>query len=131
MRSIAGEMALAPAPAETRTSPSRPVDLVHLSRYTLGERSLEGEVLALFCTQAELCLQRLGAAEMDGEWREAAHTLKGSARAIGAWRVGAAAETAETLSGETSAESRTAALRELELAVAEARVYIQTLLEDR
>ena len=132
MSSIADEMVSTPARDETRSkASSRPVDLVHLSRYTLGERALEGEVLALFQTQAAVCLQRLGAAEMDREWKEAAHTLKGSARAIGAWRAGDAAERAEGLSGTALAEGRGPALRELELAVREAKPYIQTLLEDR
>ena len=31
-----------------RKASSRPVDLVHLSRYTLGDRALEREVLELF-----------------------------------------------------------------------------------
>ena len=104
---------------------------MHLSRYTLGERALEGEVLELFQTKAAVWLQRLGAAQMDREWKEAAHTLKGSARAIGAWRVGDAAERAEALSAEALADGRTGALRELELAVGEAKAYIRTLLEDR
>ena len=38
---------------------SRPVDLVHLSRYTLGDRALEREMLDLFCTQSAVYLERL------------------------------------------------------------------------
>ena len=128
MRSIAGERAR----AETRSgAAARPVDLVHLSRYTLGERALEGEVLGLFCTQAGLCLQQLGAAHSEQAWKEAAHTLKGSARAIGAWRVAAAAERAEALSGAALTEGRAAALDALEVAIGEAKTYIQALLGDR
>ena len=41
---------------------SRPVDLVHLSRYTLGERDLEREVLQLFCSQSLIYIERLHAA---------------------------------------------------------------------
>ncbi len=44
---------------EGRKTSSRPVDLVHLSRYTLGERALEREVLELFCTQSSIYLERL------------------------------------------------------------------------
>lgn len=130
MSSVANELGLAPAPAGARAAPSRPVDLVHLSRYTLGERALEGEVLALFCTQADLCLERLGAPGGDQEWKEAAHTLKGSARAIGAWRVADTAERAEALSA-VLAEDRAVALHELELAVREVQSYIQALLQVR
>jgi len=35
-------------PEAGRESSSRPVDLVHLSRYTLGDRALEREVLSFF-----------------------------------------------------------------------------------
>jgi HPt (histidine-containing phosphotransfer) domain-containing protein len=122
---------LAPAPAAEKERNSRPVDLVHLSRYTLGERALEIELLELFCAQAEACLQRLAAAKAERDWTETAHTLKGSARAIGAWRVGDAAERAESLGGAALAEARAAALGALELAVGEARTYIRTVLQDR
>jgi len=64
--------------------PSRPVDLVHLSRYTLGERALEREVLELFCSQSLVYLERLRAVQSDSDWKDAAHSLKGSASAIGA-----------------------------------------------
>ena len=38
--------------APSRASLERPIDLVHLSRMTLGDRGLEREVLALFDRQA-------------------------------------------------------------------------------
>ena len=43
------------------------------------------------------------AARTDKEWRDAAHSLKGSAQAIGAWGAAAAAEQAEAVSGEVLA----------------------------
>src|SRR5262245_35660445 len=64
----------------------RPIDLVHLARMTLGDRSLEREVLALFDRQAGMLLVRMQQAARTGICA-AAHTLKGSARGIGAWRV--------------------------------------------
>ena len=42
---------------EAETAPqsaSRPIDLVHLARQTLGDRSLEQEVLRLFLTQMDV-----------------------------------------------------------------------------
>lgn len=110
---------------------SRPVDLVHLSRYTLGERELEREVLELFCTQSVIYIERLRAARSDKDWHDAAHSLKGSATAIGAWRTAAAAERAEALSGEALAEARALWLGEIEASVAEAETFIGALLEDR
>jgi HPt (histidine-containing phosphotransfer) domain-containing protein len=131
---MAGEMALWAETAsseEERKASSRPVDLVHLSRYTLGARELEQEVLELFCTQATIYIERLRQASSDKDWSDAAHSLKGSASAIGAWRAAEAAQRAEALSGEGLAQGRSLRLREIESAVREAEAYIDTLLEDR
>jgi len=119
------------AAREPRRASSRPVDLVHLSRYTLGERALECEVLELFCNQSVIYLERLRAAPSDKEWKEAAHALKGSARAIGAWRTAEAAERAEALSTEAFAATRDARFLDLESSLAEAKAYIRSLLKDR
>ena len=116
---------------EGRKASSRPVDLVHLSRYTLGERALEREVLQLFCTQSTIYLERLSEARSDKDWKDAAHSLKGSAYAIGAWRTAEAAERAEALSGEALAQARALRLREIESSVREAETYIGALLENR
>jgi HPt (histidine-containing phosphotransfer) domain-containing protein len=115
-------------PEAGRESSSRPVDLVHLSRYTLGDRALEREVLELFCAQSSIYLERLRAAGSDKEWKDAAHSLKGSASAIGAWRVASACERAETFLGDT--EGRVPHLRELEVSLQEAEIYIGMLLAD-
>src|SRR5437763_5292286 len=72
-------------------SGERPIDLVHLARMTLGDRSLEREVLELFDRQAGVLVVRMQQAARAGICA-AAHTLKGSARGIGAWRVARAAE---------------------------------------
>jgi HPt (histidine-containing phosphotransfer) domain-containing protein len=131
---MASEMAVLAEGAlsgEGRKASSRPVDLVHLSRYTLGERELEREVLALFCAQSKIYIERLRAARSDKDWKDAAHSLKGSASAIGAWRVAGAAERAEALSGEALAQGRTLRLHEIESAVSEAETYIGALLQDR
>src|SRR5215813_6709319 len=77
--------------AAPRASLERPVDLVHLARMTLGERSLEREVLQLFDRQAAILMSRMQAAPAE-TLAALAHTLKGSARAIGAVRVARAAE---------------------------------------
>jgi HPt (histidine-containing phosphotransfer) domain-containing protein len=131
---MASELAVwseAAPPEEGRKSSSRPVDLVHLSRYTLGERALEREVLQLFCTQSTIYLERLSEARSDKDWKDAAHSLKGSAYAIGAWRAAEAAERAEALSGEALAQARALRLREIESSVREAEAYIGALLENR
>ena len=120
-----------PQAAEGRKTSSRPVDLVHLSRYTLGERALEREVLELFCSQSLVYLERLRTAGSHKDWKDAAHSLKGSATAIGAWRAAAAAASAEALSGEALSQARALRLREIESSLREAESYIGVLLEDR
>ena len=64
----------------------RPIDLEHLSRMTLGERSLEREVLQLFDRQAGMLMVRMEQSSA-ANIAAAAHTLMGSARGIGAWSV--------------------------------------------
>jgi HPt (histidine-containing phosphotransfer) domain-containing protein len=72
-----------------------PIDHAHLRRYTMGSRPLEIEVLQLFAGQAPSTLADLMAAADAKAWHIAAHTLKGSARAVGAFAVAQAAEKAE------------------------------------
>jgi HPt (histidine-containing phosphotransfer) domain-containing protein len=69
------------------------IDLDHLARMTLGERELEREVLTLFAQQSADLLQRLERLPREGA--SLAHTLKGSARGIGAFAVAEAAENLE------------------------------------
>jgi hypothetical protein len=103
----------------------RPIDLEHLSRMTLGDRSLEREVLALFERQSEMLMQRM-AQTCPASVAAAAHTLMGSARGIGAWPVARAAEKVEAsarIHGELAP-----ALATLTAALAEARMVIADLL---
>lgn len=106
-------------------TPASPLDRTHLSRQTFGDRKLEREVLDLFRTQSPIYLGRVKAARSDSEWREAVHTLKGSARAIGAWRIAEAAERAEA--GNPS--SRATSIAQLESSVLEANAFIGSVLE--
>ena len=73
----------------------RPIDLVHLARQTLGDRELEREILALFVRQSGMLRDRLMASRAQAERRDLVHTIKGSARAVGAWSVAKAAENVE------------------------------------
>ncbi len=75
------------------------IDLVHLSRQTLGDTTLETELLKLFDRQAQQLAIRLAApaGRNEGDSRaELAHMLKGSARAIGAFELADAADAYET-----------------------------------
>ena len=101
-----------------------PIDNAHLERMTLGDLALEQEVLAMFSAQAVGLIGRLAA--LPSERMTLAHTLKGSARGIGAWRVARAAELLELAgaSGNPTAE----ALDSLAAASDEARAVIAELL---
>lgn len=85
------------APEGPLPSFERPIDLVHLARQTLGDPELEREVLGLFVVQARSVLGMLAEAADQRRRMELAHTLKGSARSVGAWRVAADAEGCEAL----------------------------------
>ena len=114
--------------APVRHGVKRPVDLVHLARYTMGNRSLEREVLELFRQQSTLHLSRMQEAANERAWREAAHTVKGSAKGIGAWHVATTAEEAELLAGDEFDEQRVAVHDLLKEQIAEANAYIGVLL---
>ena len=74
-----------------------PIDRDYLARFTLCNAALEREVLELFAAQAPVYLERLRAAHDCVAWRNAAHTIKGSASAVGAWRLAHFAQMAEQI----------------------------------
>src|SRR5690606_36555931 len=77
------------------------LDRVHFDHMTGADRALQLEVLGLFRAQVE---GWRGACRGGQGWREAVHTLKGSARGIGLAALAAACEAAER-----AGESETAA----------------------
>ena len=70
------------------------IDLKHLFRMTLGDHGLEREVLALFDRQIDMLIARMSEVEPSCVGA-LAHTLKGSARGVGAWPMARAAEAVE------------------------------------
>ena len=101
-----------------------PIDTAHLQRMTLGDASLEREVLAMFSAQAVSLVSALAGLPTDSG--ALAHTLKGSARAIGAFAVADAASSLEDLIRRGA--DRAEALAQLNDAVAQARAAIDALL---
>ena len=101
-----------------------PIDSGHLDRMTLGDAGLTREVLTMFSAQAAGLIGRLQSMPSDAP--TLAHTLKGSARAIGAFRVADAAEALEAAirNGDDPAQ----ALAGLKDAVTEARAAIEAML---
>jgi HPt (histidine-containing phosphotransfer) domain-containing protein len=68
------------------TARSRPIDLTHLSKQTMGDRDLERDVLGLFAEQAQSVRNQIGKAEIK-QRLFLAHALKGSARGVGAFAI--------------------------------------------
>jgi HPt (histidine-containing phosphotransfer) domain-containing protein len=104
------------------------IDIHHLARMTLGERTLQREVLALFDRQADVLLPRIrrGAPPLAASL---AHTLKGSAASIGAFKVARAAEAVEQAQGLTDRDAAVAAAVErLAAVLAEAKAEIARLI---
>jgi HPt (histidine-containing phosphotransfer) domain-containing protein len=101
-----------------------PIDFEHLARMTLGDASLEREVLAMFSAQAVRLIGTLTTLPSDAA--ALAHTLKGSARAIGAFGVAEAAEALEAAlqHGDDASE----ALADLKETIAQARTAIDAML---
>lgn len=123
--SLAKQMEDAPAFREGPCGAGRPIDLVHLSKYTLGNRSLENELLGLFRTQADVYLARLDGAADETEWKNAAHSLKGSARGLGAWVLAELAEEAE----KTALAARDGVMARIREAVLSVNAFIDSFME--
>jgi HPt (histidine-containing phosphotransfer) domain-containing protein len=112
-----------PAPI---TSSADPIDRGHLARYTLGSPTLEREILGLFLAQLPLSIEQLRFAATDREWQIAAHTIKGSARSVGARHVASLALEAEQTSGVVDDEAdRERILTQLEEACEEVELYVE------
>ncbi len=100
-----------------------PISLHQLRSMTLGDADLEREVLSMFAAQSARLFARLTTLPDDAA--AVAHTLKGSAQAIGAADVADAAQALETA---IRSGNPTRALAELGCAVAEARSAIEDML---
>lgn len=90
-----------------------PVDLKHLHKYTGGDVALEREIYALFREQVSMWLKLLKSDSDSQSWGSAAHSIKGSARGLGAHGLASACEAAEAVvvSGKTARASAAADVR--------------------
>jgi HPt (histidine-containing phosphotransfer) domain-containing protein len=117
------QVAVAPPLAPIEQS----IDVGHLARMTLGEPSLEREVLQLFDRQAAMLLARMRQTA-PAVVAACAHTLKGSSRGIGAWGVARAAEAVELAAAAANSAELNAAIDALGASVEEAKSVIADLL---
>jgi hypothetical protein len=114
-----------PSPARRGVKVRLPIDLAHLEAQTMGNAKLRDEVLRLFLRQSDECVGRIRSAEDVAARREAAHTLVGSARGVGAFSVAYVASEIELAKAPV-----TGRLIALDRAVAAARVVIAGLLRE-
>ncbi len=101
-------------------SSAEPFDRDYLARVTLGNGVLEREVLELFAGQLPVYVEQLRAADSQKGWRFAAHTIKGSASAVGAHRLAGLAHTAECLDWDDEPADRERLRRQAADAIAAA-----------
>jgi HPt (histidine-containing phosphotransfer) domain-containing protein len=118
---------MVPWPKVPPANPEPAIDLAHLARMTMGDVGLEREVLALFERQAGLLLARMRGAPAP-VIAAFAHTLKGSACGVGAWRVAEAARAVEHQATQPDDGAAADALAKLADAVDEAKAVIADLL---
>ncbi len=100
------------------------IDRAHLAQMTFGDPSLERELLELFDRQAGLLITRMRQSD-PAAVAALAHTLKGSARGIGAGEVARAAEAAELSAASGGCAS---AIDRLAAAIEDARALIAEML---
>ncbi len=94
----------------------------------MGDEEVQREVAGLFMDQTASVLKVLREAAHAPQRVDAAHQLKGSARAVGAWRVAAAAEIVERLGPDASDDQLMEAMAGLHASVAEARAAIAAII---
>ena len=73
----------------------KPIDLAFLSAQTMGDANLEMDILNLFVAQAAEFSSSIEKADNPDDICRTAHTLKGAARSIGAFRLAELASDAE------------------------------------
>lgn len=120
----------AEAAPRVRGSSRSPLDLIHLARQSLGDKSREMEILGHFDRQAGLMLDRLRSLSADPAGAGAmARILAASAKTAGAFAVGSASEAyAATLAAKAPERERLRALEILEEEIGIVRATILDLL---
>lgn len=118
-----------PRRGETVDANPRVLDLDHLAHYTAGDPTLQAELLGLFVVQMKAQLELLEAGAEGQDWLTATHTLKGAARAVGAWSVAEAAETVEALDPVSDASECAEQLKHLRMLATECECAICKVCE--
>jgi len=98
----------------TSISPDTAINFRHLRQYVGDDMSLTAEVFGMFKHQTEMWGKMLSPDVDDDMWASVTHSLKGSARAVGACGLANACENAERLTGEAATPvARTVAVQDI------------------
>jgi HPt (histidine-containing phosphotransfer) domain-containing protein len=100
------------------------LDRDHLERYTMGCPDLEAELIRLFLDQVPDLTRQLEGVVCDEDWKFATHTLKGSARAIGALMIADLAQGLEELGPNAADRERFETIVRLKAAVSAFRIEV-------
>jgi len=106
---------------------NRPIDLVHLSRQSLGDAGLEAEILRMFDQMIVTYMSKIRQSMDFDETMLNLHALKGASAGVGANNIANLAKAAELetkLAGKLSHEC----LADLRMAVEEVRHFIAEIL---
>ncbi len=102
------------------------IDFDHLNQYVGGDAALTAEVFGLFKNQVDMWGKSLTVEAEDDIWAAVTHSLKGTARAVGAIRLAIACERAETLVGEGKRPGgREVAVQNIEFRISRTIIEIQ------
>jgi len=102
------------------------IDFDHLNQYVGGDISLTKEVFGLFKNQVDMWAKALQADADDTVWEGLTHSLKGTAKAIGANRLADVCENAEALVGDNARPAaRQVAVEQMELRISRTMIEIQ------
>jgi len=102
-------------------------DRPHLVRYTMENADLEKEIIGLFLQQLPSIVAMLEDADSPEAWKLAAHTLKGSAAAVGANAIHESAIRLEELNVYANVKLRLSLLAGLRTQVERFQAVIRTL----
>ena len=110
---------------DSPANPADPIDFEHLKQYVGDDPAIIKEVFGMFKHQTEMWVRGLSADMPDEDWAAILHTLKGSARAVGALELGALCEKGEHMVGENGrAGVREANLQNIKFAIEQAKIEI-------
>lgn len=96
-------------------SPESAINFSHLRQYVGDDTALTAEVFGMFRHQTEIWAKALRSDAEDEMWLSVTHSLKGSARAVGACGLADVCEYAESLTGDKATKTaRTLAVQDIE-----------------